>query len=309
MELVSTPDNPVPDGGIVGIVKTKDGVSLRCASWTGGGQTRGTVCLCQGRTEFIEKYFEVVRELRGRGYGVVTFDLRGQGLSDRALSDPRKGHVDHFSQYDTDLDAVMEQVVLATSAPPFIGLAHSIGGAVLLRSAARKPDRFERVIVSSPMIGLPYPISSTVAQAAVRALRFCGFGTSYVPGGGDGIIDLRPFASNRRTSDPQRYARTANVVAARPALGIGSPTIGWTAAALDATREFEAPDYARAIRDRLLIVAAGADEIVSTAASAAFAERSGIASFTVIDDARHELLVEQDRFRAKFWSAFDSFAG
>src|ERR1700761_8916833 len=112
MDLVSTADNPIPDGGTVGVVSTNDGVSLRYASWTGGGQTKGTVCLCQGRTEFIEKYFEVVRELRARGYGVVTFDWRGQGLSDRALPDRRKGHVESFDQYNADLEAVIEQALL-----------------------------------------------------------------------------------------------------------------------------------------------------------------------------------------------------
>ena len=45
---------------------------------------KGTVCIFPGRTEFIEKYFEVVRDLRARGFAVAVLDWRGQGLSDRA---------------------------------------------------------------------------------------------------------------------------------------------------------------------------------------------------------------------------------
>jgi lysophospholipase len=58
----------------------------------------------------------------------------------------------------------------------------------------------------------------------------------------------------------------------------------------------------------MLIVAPGRDRIVSTAASRLFADHSGAASHLVIADAKHELLMEQNDHRGRFWSAFDSFA-
>src|ERR1043165_5844405 len=39
---------------------------------------RGVCVLLNGQTEFIEKYFEVIDELRGRGFAVATMDWRGQ---------------------------------------------------------------------------------------------------------------------------------------------------------------------------------------------------------------------------------------
>jgi len=39
---------------------------------------RGVCVLLNGQTEFIEKYFEVIDELRGRGFAVATLDWRGQ---------------------------------------------------------------------------------------------------------------------------------------------------------------------------------------------------------------------------------------
>ena len=33
MTLVSTPDNPIPDGAIAGKIKTPDGIELRFARW------------------------------------------------------------------------------------------------------------------------------------------------------------------------------------------------------------------------------------------------------------------------------------
>ena len=93
MTLVSIPANPVPDGVVTGTLKTPDGVSLRFARWAPPPGRKGTVCLFQGRAEFIEKYFETVRDLRARGFAVATLDWRGQGVSDRELRNSRKGYV------------------------------------------------------------------------------------------------------------------------------------------------------------------------------------------------------------------------
>src|SRR5579872_7265056 len=89
------------------------GATLRAARFDPAPDVpaRGTCVLLNGQTEFIEKYFEVIDELRGRGFCVVTFDWRGQGGSDRLLPDRRKSHIDDFAAYDQDLDAVMRQVV------------------------------------------------------------------------------------------------------------------------------------------------------------------------------------------------------
>src|SRR6185503_9476751 len=103
MKLVSIPANPVPDEVVTGALKTPDGVSLRFARWQPPAGRKGTVCIFQGRSESIEKYFETVRDLRSRGFAVATLDWRGQGLSDRALKDRRKGYVRDFADYDTDL--------------------------------------------------------------------------------------------------------------------------------------------------------------------------------------------------------------
>ena len=135
MHLISIPANPVPDGAIAGVLKTRDGVSLRYARWPPPPGRKGTVCLFQGRAEFIEKYFETIRDLRARGFAVATLDWRGQGLSDRALRNPHKGHVRSFSQYQIDLEAFINEVVLPDCPPPVFALAHSMGATVLLRSA------------------------------------------------------------------------------------------------------------------------------------------------------------------------------
>src|SRR6201986_4234150 len=84
------------------------GAPLRAARYPAAPDVaeRGVCVLLNGQTEFIEKYFEVIDELRGRGFAVATMDWRGQGGSSRALSDDsRKGYVGDFAEYDSDLAA------------------------------------------------------------------------------------------------------------------------------------------------------------------------------------------------------------
>jgi alpha-beta hydrolase superfamily lysophospholipase len=59
------------------------------------------------------------------------------------------------------------------------------------------------------------------------------------------------------------------------------------------------------LRQPLLLVAAGQDRVVSTPAIGAFAVRLRAGSHLVIPGARHELLMEQDRYREQFWAAFE----
>lgn len=102
LELVSTTRNRIPGGAIPGRMVAFDGRGIRYCLWPQSGW-RGTVCLFGGRNDFIEKYFETIGELQQRGFAVAIMDWRGQGGSDRLLPDPRKGHVDDFAQYESDL--------------------------------------------------------------------------------------------------------------------------------------------------------------------------------------------------------------
>jgi lysophospholipase len=307
MTLVSIPANPVPDGAVAGTIKTPDGVELRFARFPPPPGRKGTLCLFHGRAEFIEKYFEVVEEARARGFAVATFDWSGQGLSQHPLRDRRKGHVVDFSEYETDLETFMKEVVLPDCPPPFFALAHSMGASILMRAAFRNRRWFDRMVLTAPMIDLDIVGMPRVARAVAQAMRLAGMATSYVPGGGATALASQPFAGNPLTSDPVRYARTSALIEAEPALGLGSPTIAWMNAAFRTIGEFAEPAYAARIRQPMLILAAGQDVIVSNAAIEQFALRLRAGSQLVIAGARHEILMEQDRYRGQFWAAFDAF--
>jgi len=307
MTLVSIPANPLPEGAVAGLIKTPDGVTLRYSRWPPPRGRKGTLCILHGRSEFIEKYFEVVADAQARGFAVATMDWRGQGLSQRRLRDSRKGHVRNFSEYDLDLETFVREIMLPDCPPPYFALGHSMGGVMLLRAAKNGRRWFDRFVLSAPMIDLPKGRTSRLTRSSARVLHTFGLGSTYIPGGGATAIASLPFAGNPVTSDPVRYARTAAVVEADPRLGLGSPTIAWADAAFAAMAEFLGPGYGRRIRQPMLMVAAGQDEIVSTPAIGQFAAQMRASAHLVISGARHELLMEQDRYRSQFWAAFDAF--
>src|SRR6185369_16554623 len=200
---------------VTGMLKTADGVQVRFARFAPPPGRRGTVCIFPGRTEWIEKYFETVRDLRSRGFAATVLDWRGQGLSQRALGDRYKGYVRNFADFDNDLETFMREVVLPDCPPPYFALAHSTGSAVLLRAAARGERWFDRMVFIAPLIrlavGTPF---GRLAPALARTLRLLGMGSRFIPGRDHGVLGTQPFVGNILTSDPVRYARSAAVLEA-----------------------------------------------------------------------------------------------
>jgi lysophospholipase len=115
------------------------------------------------------------------------------------------------------------------------------------------------------------------------------------------------FPGNPVTSDVARYMRTVDTYAARPDLAIGSPTVGWAAAAFRAMTEAAADNFPLAIKLPVLMLAAARDEVVSTPAIEHLGLRMRTGRHAVIPGARHELFMENDMIRGQVLAAFDAF--
>jgi lysophospholipase len=163
------------------------------------------------------------------------------------------------------------------------------------------------MVLSAPMIDLPGRSTSFPVRALLRVLRLAGQGGRYVPGGSDQLTGLTSFVNNPLTSDPVRYARNATILEEDPTLGVAAPTVAWADTAFTAMHGFRAANYPLEIRQPILMLAASSDTVVSTAAIEEFAYHLRAGSHLVIAGAKHEILQEQDRYRAQFWAAFDAF--
>jgi lysophospholipase len=311
MELYALEGNPIPDGAIVGAVMTPDGVRLRFSRWRGSGGSRrsqGTICLLQGRAESIEKYFETVDDLRRRGFAVAAFDWRGQGGSDRHLRNPMKGHVDSFAEYDRDLDAFIQQVVLPDCPPPYYVLAHSMGALVALRAAHDNRARFQRMVLTGPFVGFgPSRPSPPIACRIAATMTAIGLGEVAAHGQARETIVRIPFESNRLTGDARRFVRNRAIAEKLPSVSIEGPTYGWLYAACRACREAAEPDFAPAIKVPTLMVVGALERVVSLSAIERLASEMRTGGQVVIAGAEHELLMERDSIREQFFAAFDAF--
>lgn len=303
----------MPAGGAARWLMAGDGVRLRVVAWrpeaAGLAACRGSVFLFGGRTEFAEKYFETIGDLLGRGFAVATVDWRGQGLSDRLLDDRRKGHVDDFASFDRDLDAFMSEIAPAFPRP-WIGLAHSMGGQILLRGAHDRPEWFAGLALSAPMLGLRFasPTAERLTRALVTYGTLAGFGSRYVPGGTAKAADEVAFADTILTHDERRYAIFQALIRAEPKLGLGAVTFGWLAAAFRSMSMTGSPAFLTEIATPTLIVGAAEDALVDRAALQCAAAGMPNADLVIAGGARHEILIERDEARVQFWAAFDGFA-
>ena len=286
-----------------------DGTGLRFARWkaTAGGRN-GTVCVFGGRTEFIEKYYETIADLRRRGFAVAIMDWRGQGGSGRALRNRRKGHVHDFAEFDRDLDHFMTEIVLPDCPPPYFALAHSMGALILLRAACRKDCWFDRMVLCAPMIRLDkMPVPPGLAGALTGLAVYAGLGDLALTVGRHKHWDITEFEGNLLTSDERRFTRNLEILRHAPELELGPPTVGWARAALEAMKMAGGYGFPSNVHVPVLMLAAGRDEVVSSKAVEILAAQLRAGSHIVLTPARHEILQERDDLREQAWAAFDAF--
>ena len=305
-----------PPGGEVGQATTIDGAPLRVARWAQRGATaRATVVLLHGRTEFIEKYHEVVDDLLARDYAVLTFDWRGQGLSHRLLTDRRKGHIDRYESYLADLNAVLS-AYRDRMPRPYLLLAHSMGGHIALRHLSYGSEIWNAVVLSAPMVDINFgplgrPLANAISGVGVRlgmddvALP-CGARQAPWTLGREQAA--RRFARNPLTSDRQRYGHMLAWLAANPDLSVGAATIGWLHASLASARLLARPATARAISAPVLVLSAGDDRVVCNRAQGALVRQLPQGELITLDGSRHEPMMERYPIRDRFWQCLDAFA-
>ena len=284
-------------------VNSKDGTRLRVLLALPQSLTpRGTILFCPGRTEFIEKYWETVADLTSRGFCVLMMDPRGQGLSDRILPDKLRSYIDSFQTYADDLADITAQFE-AFLPRPHIAMGHSMGGTVVLHAILSGALAPSAVICSAPMLGL-FDLETTFMRWTISALSKLGLAEKNLPFQTQRNGMPVSFSANKLTTDKERYKLWASYFQSVPRLRVGQPTFGWISAALSSMSYVNR--NAENLRVPGLMVAAGADPIVDPSSVEDFAKNAGV-NYDVIPGALHELFLERDSYRTKFFNIIDDF--
>lgn len=302
--LVSIPEAPVPDHGTAEWFVGADGATLRAACFFPEGTARGSVIVSPGRSEPIEKYYEVVEDLLARGFAVLVHDWRGQGLSARALPDRLKGHANGYKPFLGDYMALLN--AFQDRLPkPWIALGHSMGGCLTTLALAHGEQRFSACVLSAPMLGLN---TGTKPPRAARALAWimarAGLAGDYTLGD-KGDPFAHSFARDALTHDQARYERYRAQQLANRDIAIGGTTWGWVDFAFSACAWLRRSKGVEAISIPVTIVGAGEDTRVLNADLKSIASRIPKGRYLEIAGSFHEILIEVDERRAQFWAAFD----
>lgn len=276
---------------------------IRAAVWEGG--ERGTVILFNGRTEYIEKYGRVIRALTERGFNVATLDWRGQGLSDRPLSDPLKGHVAGFDRYQRDVKALMKVPKVFSLRGPKVLICHSMGGCIGMRALLDETIKPKAVIMSAPMFGIYMkPVTNIAARVMVAMARRFSFEQTRAPApkGDRPYVSWQPFDDNALTGDEEYYSWMKTHLAAEPGFGLGAPTLGWMGHAFD---EMESIAAAPPVNIPTLMLLGDEEVVVEPEAIRAYDAKANACRLLEIEGARHEHFMETPEIQGLIWREID----
>ena len=309
--LMGVPGAPPPPGGKGEWFRGAGGLRLRAAFWTPSAlvaaQPHGTVVVSPGRTEPIEKYYEVIGNFLARGWCVLAQDWRGQGLSARLLPDRLKGHARAVEEFLDDYGRLMD--AFETRAPkPWIMVGHSMGGVLNLMSLQAGETRFAGAVLSSPMLRIKTGKRAMWSvKLAVRWNLRHGRAGEYVLDDADDPFD-HTFEKDALTTDKARYDLWRQQLYACPHLAVGGPTWGWLAFGLTAGERALKTGALRSVRIPVCIVQASDDDRVWKQSSQWAAKRIPRGRYVEVPDALHEVIMETDDKRAVFLDAFDAMA-
>ena len=298
-----------PEGLIWGRFTGAGGTSLRWCRLT-VPYARAHCVVVGGFSEFIEKYFETVRDLAARGITVWCLDWRGQGGSERG-DDPLASRPG-LREFDTDIDDLSHFAEAAfTQSPPAPRLlvAHSMGAAIGLLALARNPALVDAAVLSAPMLGIetkPFPRLGARLLAAIAT--FLGFEKHFVPGAGPWRFnaDLSP-AKSHVSHCPDRCQIHQRWYQAQPRLRVDGPTYGWLHSAFRLTKRFRAKGLLESITTPILLGSAAKERFVKPKSHVRAAARLPNCRLVKFPDAKHELFMECDDIRARWFTEIDAF--
>jgi len=300
--MVRLPGAPEPKVGGAEWFTGYGGAKLRAALFP-AAKPIGSVVISSGRTEFIEKYLEVAAELVTRGFTVLIHDWRGQGLSQRLLPDRLAGHANGYADFVADHTALLD--AFESRLPkPWYSLSHSMGGCLSMLVLAQGETRYSAAIFSAPMLGIA-GFSPWLGRMIGGTMRVLGRGKAYGLGG---PVDpyTTTFEADKLTHDQARYDRARAYILADRDLALGAVTWGWIRSAFDSVHWLQTARAVTRITTPITILGAAQEKLVDNAGQRIVAARIPGARYLEIPGAYHELLMETDDVRARFWAEFEA---
>ncbi|GLX78168.1 lysophospholipase L2 [Thalassotalea insulae] len=292
-------------GGLFSSFQTKDNVRINYAAFITDPDAQCLV-ISPGRVEGYLKYQELIYDLSQHNINIFIIDHRGQGLSQRLLNNPHKGHVEQFDDYTDDLYQFINQIVTISCSKksrPLL-LAHSMGSAIAIRTMQKYPDTIKSALLSSPMIainsgGLPLWLAKIVIGTGNFFNSLFNQQAWYFFGQGD--YQARQFSDNQLMHSKIRYQTFIELYQKHPQLQLGGVTFNWLQQAIKVNQAIFTD--LKQLNTPITILQASADTIVDNQAQNKFCQQLQQIDTQlcqqpkVIENAYHELFFEKDSYR------------
>tara|TARA_B100001540_G_scaffold56363_1_gene50949 strand:+ start:3867 stop:4868 length:1002 start_codon:yes stop_codon:yes gene_type:complete len=288
-------------------IPMEDGKKIRLMCWSPNlpkDQIKGTFLLQQGHNEFIEKYYETIQEILDRGFYVVCYDWRGQGMSDRMIKNINKQFIRDFSIHISDLSFILNEIINKNFPKPLFGFGHSMGGYILLIAQKKFQKYFKGLILSAPMLGfkieyLLFPV--------VTLTNFFSSEERYFIGSKPSMGKETPFKDNDLTSDQRRYQRTQELVRKNPKLRLWGVTNAWVKAVKDSYNITRKKSWLGEIKTKIIIFNPIEDKVVDSQKTKKINKLLPNSQIINLKNIKHEILMEKNEHRANFWESVDNF--
>ncbi|MGL5291450.1 MAG: alpha/beta fold hydrolase [Vibrionaceae bacterium] len=291
-----------------GQVIAKDGLRLQWCAFEHSAHTKAIV-IVNGRTETQLKYVELFYDLFLQGFDIYSYDHRGQGLSQRLISGSDVGHVVFFDDYVDDLENIFKTVVCQKEHQERLLLGHSMGGAISCLYAARNPQTIQKMVLIAPMLGIALPKwQKPFAQPLTWALTQCQHPATHLLG--QASFTQKSSDITLLTHSQARYLHAKRLFLENPRLQVGGPSARWVWQSLKCAPKLQ--KAAQTIPLPILFVQGAQEQIIcNEAIRQAHEQRLQCAlpsQLFCLDNARHELLFEQDSVRDKVLDHILNFA-
>ena len=300
-------DYKAPEGVKSIYIPMKDRIKIRVLFWKSfskGQNSKGTILLQQGHNEFIEKYYETIQEFLDRGFNVICFDWRGQGLSDKMIKDDRKQYIEDFNYHDDDLLFILDNFISTNFPKPLIGIGHSMGGCIMLSALKKNEKKFDKIILSSPMLGFK---NELILLPMIKLFSLLFPKENYMIGSKPNMGKEAPFLNNDLTTDEVRYSRTQELVRKNKRIRMWGITNAWAIAVRNRLLLLRKKNWAEKIEIKVLFINSLGDRVVSSKYITKMYKRIKNAKIVNFNSCEHEIFMEKDKYRKILWKKIDEF--
>ena len=235
--------------------------------WQPEAEIQAVVCLVHGLGDHSGRYVNVGEALRGAGYVLLSFDLRGHGKSQG-----QRGHTPSYEALMDDIARFLDEAASRFPNLPCFLYGQSLGGNLVLNYGLRRRPQLAGVIATGPHLGLAFkPPFWKVTLCQIMSNPWPAFSVTTE-------LDTKEFCHDpgvvqAHENDPLVHNR----ISARMFISVHQAA-QW---ALQHAAEFPLP---------LLLMHGGADQLTSAGASRRFAEQvPGDCTFKLWEGLYHEI--------------------